>query len=224
MVETRQDRRYKALIFDFDYTLADSSAGAIECVNFSLEKLGLPAADAEAIKRTIGLSLERTLRQLVPEVPDGAVSEFERLFLQRAAEVIVERSVMLKGVPQVLRHLQEDGWRLAIASTKWRARIEGILAKYELSGLFEVIVGGDEVVEYKPDPEVLYEAVRRLGLAVGDILYVGDSLSDAEAAQRAPADFVAVLSGTTPAADFAPYEAVAVLDDLAALPALLHKD
>jgi phosphoglycolate phosphatase len=49
-------------------------------------------------------------------------------------------------------------------------------------------------------------------------LYVGDSLADAEAAQRAAIDFVAVLTGTTTATDFAAFASVAILEDVAALP------
>ena len=55
----------RAIIFDFDLTLADPTKGTIECVNFALEKLNLPPADDERIKRTIGMSLEDTfLRSL----------------------------------------------------------------------------------------------------------------------------------------------------------------
>ena len=54
----------RAIIFDFDLTLADSTKGIIECVNFVLERLNLPRADDERIKRTIGMSLENTFIRL----------------------------------------------------------------------------------------------------------------------------------------------------------------
>ncbi len=58
------DRRYNAVVFDFDFTLADSSAGVAECVNHALGAMGLPAAAPQAIYRTIGLSLTETLKRL----------------------------------------------------------------------------------------------------------------------------------------------------------------
>jgi len=49
-----------AVIFDFDYTLADSSQGTTECVNFALRTLNLPIASYEMVCKTIGLSLPET--------------------------------------------------------------------------------------------------------------------------------------------------------------------
>ena len=214
--------RWRALVFDFDYTLVDSSAGAIECANYALAGLGLPKADPEVVRRTIGLSLPETLKRLAGEVPAETVEKFERLFLHRAGEVIIGTSVMLDGVEPALRRLHADGWRLGIASTKWRARIEGILDKFGMLDLFEVIVGGDEVKVHKPDPEALHEAARRLGIEPQKMLYIGDSHIDAEGARRAGAGFVAVLSGTTPADVFAGYPALGVVGTLGQLPGLLN--
>ena len=55
---------FQAVIFDFDYTLADSSQGAIECINFALTEMGLDCVPAEAACRTIGLSLSETFLTL----------------------------------------------------------------------------------------------------------------------------------------------------------------
>ena len=50
--------KYKLVLFDFDYTLADSSKGAISCINYALDKLGLDTVSDEIACRTIGLSLK----------------------------------------------------------------------------------------------------------------------------------------------------------------------
>ncbi|MCH9034174.1 MAG: HAD family hydrolase [Planctomycetes bacterium] len=57
----------EAIVFDFDYTLADSSVPVIDCVNYALGRLGLPAAPPEAIRRTIGLGLPEKLQALAGE-------------------------------------------------------------------------------------------------------------------------------------------------------------
>jgi phosphoglycolate phosphatase len=53
-----------AAIFDFDYTLADSSEGCVECVNFAFQEMGLDRHSNEKICRTIGLSLKETFLTL----------------------------------------------------------------------------------------------------------------------------------------------------------------
>ena len=50
----------KAIIFDFDYTLGDSTNGIALSINYALEKLGYEAKELTTIKKTIGLSLKDT--------------------------------------------------------------------------------------------------------------------------------------------------------------------
>ena len=54
----------RAVLFDFDFTLADSSPGVIECFAHGFARVGLPPADPEAVRRTIGLTLPEALRRL----------------------------------------------------------------------------------------------------------------------------------------------------------------
>ncbi|HEY9503221.1 MAG TPA: HAD hydrolase-like protein, partial [Pyrinomonadaceae bacterium] len=56
--------RFNTVLFDFDYTLADSSQGAIDCINFALAEMGLAPVSDEAACRTIGLSLNETFLNL----------------------------------------------------------------------------------------------------------------------------------------------------------------
>ena len=80
----------RAIIFDFDLTLADSTKGIIECVNFALERLNLPRADDERIKRTIGMSLENTFIRLTGQTDNQNVSLFISNFVKRADQVMVD--------------------------------------------------------------------------------------------------------------------------------------
>ena len=57
----------RAVLFDFDFTLADSSEGIVVCMNHALARLGLPPAPADAIRRTIGLDLHTALANLAGE-------------------------------------------------------------------------------------------------------------------------------------------------------------
>ena len=207
----------QAIIFDFDYTLADSSEGVIECINFALDTLGLPlAADAE-IRQTIGLPLSDTLAMLVGREYARYTDEFTRLFIERADEVMTDMTELFDVVPETVAALQELGIRLGIFSLKYRYRIESILRRERLSDAFEVIIGFEDVSEQKPNPTGLLAAMERLNCVRENCLYVGDSVTDAKTAQRADTDFIAVLSGVTPRATFEDYDVYAILGDVSGL-------
>ena len=212
----------RAIIFDFDLTLADPTKGTIECVNFALERLGLPHADDEQIKRTIGLSLEDTFLRLTKQTKSQDVSLFISSFVERADQVMAELTLVFDSVPATTRRLSEMGFELGIVSTKFRYRIEEILAREGLLDRFRVIIGGEDVSEHKPHPSGLIAAMSRMQMDTDDVLYVGDSTVDALAAERAKVPFIAVLSGTTSETEFNETAKIAVIDDISTLPRLLR--
>jgi phosphoglycolate phosphatase len=230
-------RCFQAIVFDFDYALADSSRGVIVCIDFALEEMGLPAVSAEAAKRTIGLSLADGVRMLAGSQHAARAGEFARLFVERADEVsscrsaagtpkgnaqghssvMADLTVLFESVPATIAALRARGFPLGIVSTKFRYRIEAILARDGLRGAFDVIIGGEDVAEHKPDPTGLLAAIERLGGVPESALYVGDSVIDAETAERAGMPFVAVLSGVTPREAFLDHPACGILESLAEL-------
>ena len=206
----------QTIIFDFDYTLVESSLGTIDGVNFAFGKMGLPLASDAAIRQTIGLSLPDILTALAGEAYSKRVDEFTRLFLQRADETMVELAEFYVGVPETVQALRGLGLQLAIVSQKRRHYIQGILARGDLLETFEAIVGGGDAA-YKPNPEGLLAAVAQTDSVPRNCLYVGDSVTDAETARRAGIAFIAVLSGVTPREAFDDYNVCAVLADVSGL-------
>ena len=207
----------QAIIFDFDYTLADSSRGVIECINFAFDRLGLPrSADAE-IRKTIGLSLPDALVMLVGKEYTQHTEAFIRLFVERADEVMTDRTELFDIVPETVTALRNLGIRLGIVTLKYRYRIEAVLKRDHLSDAFEVIIGFEDMSAQKPDPSGLLAAVDRLKCVRQNCFYVGDSVTDAKTAQRADIDFIPVLSGVTPRAAFDDYNVYTILEDVSGL-------
>ena len=207
----------QAIIFDFDYTLADSSEGVIECINFALDRLGLPRAADDEIRKTIGLSLPDALVMLVGEEHIQHSDAFAQLFIERADEVMTDMTELFDIVPETVTALRKLGIRLGIVTLKYRYRIESVLRREQLTDAFEVIIGFEDVSEQKPNPSGLLTALEKLECARQNCFYVGDSLTDAKTAQRANVDFIAVLSGVTPRAAFEDYDVYAVLKDVSGL-------
>ncbi len=205
---------YTAFIFDFDFTLADSFKGIVECANHALQAMDLPPAAPDVIRKTVGYSLPESLVQLAGEAQSGRGGEYTRLFVERADGVVADCTVVYDYVPETVEHLRERGLRLGIVSTKYRYRIVEVLGREGLLEPFEVIVGGEDVSEFKPDPESLNLALEKLGIRPEATLYVGDSVVDAEAAMRAGVPFAAVLSGSTPREAFSKFEIRMILDSV----------
>ncbi len=192
----------KAIIFDFDYTLGDSTNGIVLSINYALEKLGLSKKHKEEIKKTIGLSLKDTFSVLTGRSNKEEAEQFSKYFKEKADLVMVENTELYSDVKEVLHKLKGAGYKIGIVTTKFHYRIEQILNRFNVLDLVDIIVGAEDVKIEKPNPEGLLWAVDKLQLEKEDILYVGDSLVDAKTAESAQVNFAAVLTGTTVADEF----------------------
>ena len=201
----------RAVLFDFDFTLADSSEGVVICMNHALGRLGLPPAPADAIRGTIGLDLHTALRILAGEEWRSREAEFFDHYVSKADEVMLAHTSFLPGAARVLRALRDSGYRTGVVTTKYRHRVEDALERDGLRAFVDVVVGFDDVARPKPAPDGLLRAAGSLRIPTGDCVYVGDSEVDAIAAEGAGMGFVAVLTGTTGEEVFARHPARAVL-------------
>lgn len=208
------ERKYRAVIFDFDFTLGDSAKGIEKSINYALLELGYEEREMAEIKKTIGLSLKDTFFSLTGDPDSEKAALFSSCFKRKADEVMVANTDLYPPVKAVFTALREAGCAIGIVTTKYHYRIDQILSKYEMSEMVEIIVGADDVAVEKPDPQGLLYAVSYLNLDIREVLYVGDSLVDAEAAHRAHVDFAGVLTGTTEREAFGRFDPVAVQADL----------
>ena len=225
LTNVKTKRNFTSVVFDFDYTLADSSPGEVECINYALRHLNLPVASEIAIHATIGVSLPETFLRLTQGACKEKSDEFVKLFVHRADEVMLDYIVLFDFVKPAIQKLLAGGLTLGIVSTKYRYRIETVLKREGLSHAFKVIVGGEDVTAHKPDPAGLRMALTKLGLSSSyHCVYVGDSVVDAETANRADVPFVAVLSGVTPKDAFRDYTPLVIIENLTQLTPILLKD
>lgn len=207
----------KVIMFDFDYTLGDSSEGIMFSVQYALQQMGLSNVSRNAIINTIGLSLADTYTALTGRTAPKEINRFEHYFVQKAEDVMVKNTTIYAKIPDMLEHIHHKGIKTAIVTTKYHIRIEQILTANNLSHLIDGIIGADDVSQPKPSPEGILLLRQHFQTALSDMLYVGDSFVDAQAAQAAGVDFIAVLTGTTPAESFAKYPHIGILNAASAL-------
>lgn len=193
---------FKAVCFDFDYTLGDSTDSIVAGFVHGLTSLGWPAPERTAVRATIGYMLEDAYTMLTGDSDPARRARFRLLFSEVAVERQREETTLFPGAPELLRGLKEQGAKSAIVSSKRRDTIEIIMDRFGLGDTLELVVGSGDVKRPKPDPEGLLFVLDKMGVRPGEALFCGDTVLDAGAAQNAGTHFAAVLNGTTPARDF----------------------
>ncbi|HEY0295328.1 MAG TPA: HAD-IA family hydrolase [Bordetella sp.] len=209
--------RPKAYLFDFDLTLADSSAGIISSAQAALDQMDFPVPDADAVRRSIGLPLEASFTFLTANHDAALAKTYSRYFVAHADKVMVAMTHFYPSVPPLLGHLRKQGIRVGIVSTKFRYRIDAILRHAGLEPYVDIVVGGEDVARHKPHPEGIRKALGAIAVAPADAVYVGDHIMDAQAARAAGTRFIGAVTGSIGYADWQAEGESAVRKDLSEL-------
>ena len=222
---------YEGVFFDFDYTLGDSTPAITEGYRRGFQALGHEPPTVEQVRPTIGLTLMDGYTQLTGDSSEEHRREFYRQFQlavgklanREGQAIMIEGTQLFPGAVELLEWLRECRVRTAIVSTKPGITLRQIFAFRKLDHLLELVIGGDEVTQAKPDPEGLNLALERLGLTAERTLFCGDTVIDAATARAAGCSFAAVLNGTTPRAAFANYPHVHIANNLEELKGWLER-
>ena len=210
-------KSYNVYLFDFDYTLADSSRGIVMCYRNVLERHHHTGITDETIKRTIGKTLQESFSIMTGITDADTLELYRKEYVKEADTHMTVNTFLFPETIDVLTRLKANGAQIGIISTKYRYRIMELLGKKLPENFLNIIVGGEDVQCPKPSPEGLLFAIEHLGCQKENVLYIGDSTVDAETAQAAGVDFAGVLHGATTREKLASYPHVAIMKTLAEL-------
>lgn len=205
---------YKAVCFDFDYTLGDATDAIVAGFTHALTQMGWPAPEREAVRRTVGYMIEDAYIMLTGDTDPEHKQQMRPLFVEVAHPMQVEHTPLFPGALELLSALRERGVRVGVVSSKRTQVLREVMENNGALKYVELIIGSDAVSRHKPDPEGLLEAMKRFGVRGEETLYCGDTLIDAHTAQAAGVDFCAVLNGTTTAQEFLSVPHVHMAQDL----------
>lgn len=208
---------YTTYLFDFDYTLADSSRGIVTCFRIVLNRHHYTDVTDEAIKRTIGKTLEESFSILSGVTDPEQLTTFRNEYKLEADVYMNVNTRLFPDTLSTLKELKKRGARIGIISTKYRFRILSFLEDYLPEDFLDIIVGGEDVTAPKPSPEGVLFALEHLGSTPQETLYIGDSTVDAETAQNAGVDFAGVLNGMTTAEELREYPHRIIMNTLSEL-------
>ncbi|MDD2457166.1 MAG: HAD-IA family hydrolase [Eubacteriales bacterium] len=174
--------KWDAILFDVDGTLIDSIPFIIESFQYAFRlNLGHPMDEA-TILAGIGTPLEIAFSHWPPEQAKALMEsylEYNHANLHHGIAVFWQ-------VPAMLEQLQQTGIPLGIVTSKRLSALEPTLEDFDLARFFGLVITKEDTKLHKPNPEPLFEAMKRLNLTRPDrILYVGDSIHDLECAIRA---------------------------------------
>lgn len=188
----------RTAIFDLDGTLADTSADLIAAANACFVGRGHdaplhPVRDAltafKGGRAMLGLGVERLgLQDLVID------EEYQTLLDHYGAHIDVH-TTLYPGVLAALDRLTADGWVLGICTNKPEGLAETLLGKLGIRDRFTAMLGADTLPVRKPDPEHLFETVRRAGGDPARTVLMGDTTTDRDTARNAGVPIVLVGFG-----------------------------
>lgn len=187
------------LIFDLDGTLINTIDDLGQACNHALSACGFPTHKIEDYPRLVGNGINKLIERALPEEHrnEATVLRLREYFVPFYDQHNCDLTRPYDGIPELLQTLKAAGHTLAVASNKYQAATEKIVAHY-FPNMFDVVLGEREGIPRKPDPQVVWDILASLPSTINhkpSTLYVGDSLVDAATAKAANLPFVACTWG-----------------------------
>ncbi|MBP6563035.1 MAG: HAD-IA family hydrolase [Neisseriaceae bacterium] len=183
---------FKALIFDWDGTLANSTGHIVNAIQAACAEVGLPIPDDKSANHVIGLSLSTALHTFCPRAnPDelqALVVAYQKHYLADA-----DKTMLFPGVHQALADLDQR-YLLTVATGKGRPGLDRALIDTDTAHFFVSTRTVNECAS-KPNPDMILSLCDELGLYPKDVLMIGDTTHDLLMAQNAGAAAVALSTG-----------------------------
>src|SRR5919109_935809 len=202
---------YRAVIFDVDGTLVESNDAHAEAWVRALAERGRRVEFAR-VRPLIGMGSDKIIPQLTGWTADSseaqAIAERRREIFQQQFLPYVKPT---PGARQLLEWLRDERMTLVVASSAHTEELQGLLAIAGATKLIESQTSSDDAEQSKPDPDIVHAALRRTGCPAGEVVMIGDTPYDVEAAIRAGIGIIALRCGGWSDTDLK--GALAVYDD-----------
>jgi len=186
-------KHYKAVIFDWDGTVMDSTASIVGAIQAACIDLELPVPSLKDASWVIGLSLQQALQRCAPTLKDEYVPHFIERYRHHFFSFDQQLS-LFDGIVPLLEDLKQQEIRLGVATGKSRFGLDRVLQAHQLAQHFDCTRCADET-QGKPHPAMLFEIMERLDLEPEQVLMVGDTTHDVHMASNAGVDSMAVTYG-----------------------------
>ena len=188
----------KLIIFDLDGTLLNTIGDLADAVDYVMRSRNLPEHTNAEYRQMVGGGIKRLVERALPaELAENEqyVEECVTQFRSYYVDNIDRHTIPYEGIPELLRKLQRDGVKMAVASNKFQHGTDRLVAKFFGDIEFVAIEGNREGAPLKPNPEIIHNILRIADLKPCDAVMVGDSGIDIRTAIAAGIDSIGVSWG-----------------------------
>ena len=190
--ETAPNGHTRGLVFDFDGTLVDSYPLIEAAFAHVMREHRLEETARELFRQSRGLPLPEQMKLVAPDAWEDLVATY------RSFDAGLGHARVFRGIPTLVRKLQQAGIPMGVVSCKRRALVEAELEAARLRSYFDVVIGFEDITPPKPAPDPLLAAIARMGLSRAAAMYVGDSMVDLKTGRAARVRTVLAAWGVTP--------------------------
>lgn len=216
---------YRALIFDFDGTIADTISAIAEGVNLAMRELGFPEHSTAEVKTFINHGPRAIIEAALPaekrdpETVSHALDVYNRCY----ASVAAHTDRAYPGVAELIAGLHENGWKIGVLSNKQDALVRTLTANVLPAGCADAIAGSLPGKPTKPDPYLTLRVAEALGVRPAECILIGDSDVDILTAKNAGMKHVGVAWGYKTAAFLNSAGAEEIASDAAGLKTIIER-
>jgi phosphoglycolate phosphatase len=218
----------RAVALDLDGTLLDTIEDLAAAVNHMLADLKLPVLDLELVRTFVGKGIAnlvmRALRASLGREPaEAEIVQAMPLYERHYDRVNGDTTTIYPGVKEGLEALSQAGYTLACITNK-SARFTGpLLDRIGFARYFSLVVSGDTLPKKKPDPLPLTHTAERFRVKPAELLMIGDSLNDTQAARSAGCPVFCVTYGYNEGHDVRTLDVDAIVPSLVDAAALIRR-
>ena len=213
----------KAILFDLDGTLVDSSEGIIKCAKFALEHYGIEENDEGKLKAFIGPPLLYSFSKNYG-FDEEKSKEAVAFYRKRYQTTGIYECSLYEGVRECIKKLREKGYLIGMASSKPEVSCKVILKHFGILDLFDEVVGATLDARIDTKEEVLIELFRRWShIPKEEMCLIGDTIFDVNGANQTGIPCIGVTYGFGDLEELNAAGAIAFADKMEELPELIEK-
>lgn len=183
----------RAVLFDLDGTLLDTSEGIIDSVQHTITTLSLPTIPLENLLQFVDPPIQNSLIDhygLSPDEAQNGATIFRDYYKSKA----LFKAAIYPGIFDLLEYLKKNGILIGVATYKREDYAIELLKHFKIADFCQVIHGADNYNKLTK-ADIIQLCISELHVGKENVVFVGDTEHDAKGAKDVGTKFIAVTWG-----------------------------